>query len=384
MREIYLDTASTTRPAPEVLDAMLPFLRERFGNASSLHRRGVEAARALEDARIEVARALSREKDEVVFTSGATEANNLALRGAALAQKRRGERIVTTAVEHPSVLEPLRALEKEGFQVSLAPVGRDGTVDPEAILELVDERTILLSVMHVQNETGAVFPVEQIATRAKAKRPGLIVHSDGVQALGKVEPPSRAVDLYTVSAHKVHGPQGAGALAISRGTRILPLAHGGGQESGLRPGTENLAAIVGMGVAARLGRDRFVERRAKARALREALLEVLAGLGAVVNSPADGLPTTVHASFPGKAAEPLLHALEERGVIVSSGSACSTKKGGHGRSHVLDAMGLPDELKKSSLRFSFSPDETVKADIEAVGSALRELLVHGTLARPLR
>jgi cysteine desulfurase len=384
MHEIYLDTASTTRPAPEVLDAMLPFLRERFGNASSLHRRGVEAARAVEDARIEVARALARERDEVVFTSGATEANNLALRGAALAQKRRGDRIVATAVEHPSVLEPLRALEKEGFHLSLAPASRDGRVDPEAILGLIDERTVLLSVMHVQNETGAVFPVEQIATRAKGKRPGIVVHSDGVQALGKVEPPSRAVDLYTVSAHKVHGPQGAGALAISRGARILPLTHGGGQENNLRPGTENLAAIVGMGVAARLARERLAERRTKARLLRAKLLAVLGDLGAVINSPEDGVATTVHASFPGKAAEPLLHALEERGVIVSSGSACSTKRGGHGRSHVLDAMGLSDELKKSSLRFSFSPDETALADIEAACSALRELLVHGTLARPLR
>ncbi len=382
MREIYLDNAATTRPAPAVLEAMLPLLRDGFGNASSLHRRGVEASRAIEDARIEVARALGREKGEVVFTSGATEANNLALRGAALAQKRKGDHIVASAVEHPSVLEPLRALEKEGFRLSLAPVERDGRIDQEKLLALIDEKTILLSVMHVQNETGAIHPVEQLAQRAKAKRPGLVVHSDGVQALGKVEAPSRA-DLYTVSAHKVHGPQGAGALAIAKGARVLPLVTGGGQESGLRAGTENLAAIAGFGVAARMAREKLTERRTKARALRERLLAALRTLGAVVHSPEDGAPQIVNASFPGLAAEVLLHALEQKGVIVSSGSTCSTKKSGHGRSHVLDAMGLADDLKKSALRFSLSADETSADDLDAALVVLREL-VHGTLARPVR
>jgi cysteine desulfurase len=381
-REIYLDAAATTRPAPEVLEAMLPCLDDLFGNPSSLHRRGVETARAIDDARTEVARSLGRDRGEVVFTSGATEANNLALRGATLAQRRRGDHIVATAVEHPSVLEPLRALESEGFRLSLAPVERDGTIDPGKVLALVEEKTVLLSVMHVQNETGAVFPVESIAKRAKAKRPGLIVHSDGVQAWGKLEAPDRSVDLYVVSGHKVHGPQGAGALAIAKGTRVLAQVFGGGQEGGLRAGTENVAAIVGLGVAARLARERLSFRRSTARALRGRLEAGLRALGATILSPNESVPNTINASFPGAAAEPLLHALEQRGIIVSSGSACSSKKSGHGRSHVLDAMGLPDELKKSSLRLSFSADETGEREIDAALAALRELY-HGTLARSL-
>jgi cysteine desulfurase len=380
MQEIYLDAAATTRPAPEAVAAMLPFLRERFGNASSLHRRGVEAARALEDARIEVARAIDREKDEVVFTSGATEANNLALMGAAAAQERRGDHIVATAVEHPSVLEPLRALERDGWKVSLAPVEKDGSLDPERVLSIITDGTVLLSVMHVQNETGAIFPIDALAARAKAKRPGILVHSDGAQALGKVAAPSRAIDLYTISGHKAHGPLGAGALAISKGVRVLPLLHGGGQERKLRSGTENLPAIVGFGVAARLARERLGDRTKKARAIRERLESALRDLGAVFNSPPASVATTLNASFPGNAAEPLLHALEQRGVLVSSGSACSTKKPG---SHVLDAMGLRDEVKKSSLRFSFSPDDTQPEDVATAVSVLRELL-HGSLARPLR
>jgi cysteine desulfurase len=374
MTEIYLDNAATTRPAEAVLAAMLPFLREGFGNASSLHRRGVEAARAIEDARCQVAETLGRDPREVVFTSGATEANNLALVGTARAQRRRGDHIVATAVEHPSVLEPLRALEKEGFRVSLAPVGRDGRVDAEALLALVGEKTILVSVMHVQNETGAVSPIESLAAQVKAKRREIVFHSDGVQALGKLEAPSRAIDLYTASAHKVHGPQGAGALAVAKGTRLIPLVEGGGQEGGLRPGTENLAAIVGFGVAARLAREGRAARETAARALREQLVAGLATLDAVVNSPDDAVPSIVNASFPGAPAEPLLHALEGLGVIVSSGSACSSKKSGSGKmSHVLEAMGLADELKKSSLRLSLSR-ETTRDDIARALDALRAAL----------
>jgi len=374
MREIYLDNASTTRPAPEVVQALLPFLGERFGNASSLHRRGVEAARALEDARARVASLLDRELREVVFTSGGTESNNLALRGAALAQRRQGDHIVSTAVEHPSVLEPLAALAKEGFRVSLAKPGSGGRLDPEAVLSLVEEKTVLVSVMHVQNETGAVFPVGEIALRAKAKRPGIVVHSDGVQALGKLAPPSRAVDLYSVSAHKIHGPQGTGALAVSRGTRLLPLLQGGGHEGGLRSGTENLAAIVGFGVAAGLVREGASMREARARTLRAAFVSGLRETGARILTPEDAcIPTTVLASFEPAPAEPLLHALEERGVLASSGSACSSKKGGHGKSHVLEAMGLPPGVRASALRFSFSR-ETTDQDVKDALAAIREAL----------
>jgi cysteine desulfurase len=352
---------------------MLPLLRERFGNPSSLHRRGADASRALEDARIDVARALGREQREIVFTSGATEANNLAILGAARALKRRGDHVVATAVEHPSVLEPLRALEAEGFRVSLAPVRGDGNLDVEALLALIEEKTVLVSVMHVQNETGALFPIDLVAARAKQKKAGLVFHSDGAQALGKTAPPSRAVDLYTVSAHKVHGPLGAGALAIAKGVRVLPLVVGGGQEQGLRNGTENLPALVGFAAAARRAAAEQPARAKRDRALRERFVTGLASLDAVVNSPADGIASTLHVSFPGAASEPLLHALEERGVFASSGSACSQKKSGHGKSHVLEAMNLPPDRKSSALRFSFGAT-TTEGCVDRALVALRESL----------
>lgn len=379
---IYLDNNATTRVHPDVLAAMLPYFGERFGNASSLHRMGAEAARGLEEAREAVARALGAEPLEVVFTSGGTEANNLAVRGAVAALRRRGDHIVTSAVEHASVREVCQALEQEGLRVTYVPVREDGTLDPDAVVAAVEDATILVSIMHVQNETGAVFPIDAIARAVKARSPRLVVHSDGVQAVGKVPPPSRAVDLYTVSAHKVHGPKGAGALLVRRPARVLPQQVGGGQERGLRSGTEPLPQVVGLGVALRLA----VEARTAAMrdaAPRAALLrEGIVALGGVINSPVDAVPTTVNASFPGAPAEPLVHALEDRGVIVSTGSACTSKKAG--RSPVLRAMGLSEERLASALRFSLSRD-TTDADVGQALAALGEALATlKTPARPRR
>lgn len=368
---IYLDNNATTRVDEAVLRHMLPFFRERFGNPSSLHRLGADAARALDEAREAVARALGAEPQEVVFTSGGTEANNLALRGAVQALRRRGDHIVTTAVEHASVQEPLRALEQEGLRVTRVAPRADGDLDADAVLAEIEDSTILVSVMHVQNETGAVFPVEAIARRAKQRSSKLVVHSDGVQALGKVAPPGKAVDLYTVSAHKVHGPKGAGALVVRRPARVVPLLLGGGQEHGLRSGTEALPSLVGLGLAARLATEQrpALVRDAGRRLAR--LREGVLALGGVVNSPAGAVPTTLNVSFPGVAAEPLVHALEERGVVVSTGSACNTKK--HERSPVLRAMGLSDERVASAVRVSLSR-ETTDEDVDAALLALREAL----------
>jgi cysteine desulfurase len=371
---IYLDNNATTRVHPDVLAAMLPYFGERFGNPSSLHRLGAEAARGLEEAREAVARALGAEPGEVVFTSGGTEANNLALRGAVAALRRRGDHVVTTSVEHPSVREVCHALEQEGLRVTYVPVRPDGTLDPEAVVAAVEDATILVSIMHVQNETGAVFPVDAIARRVKARSQKLVVHSDGVQAVGKVAPPSRAVDLYSVSAHKVHGPKGAGALVVRRPARVLPQLVGGGQERGLRSGTEALPLVVGLGVALRLAVESRVAAMRDA-APRSALLrEGIVALGGVINSPAEAVPTTINASFPGAAAEPLLHALEDRDVIVSTGSACTSKKAS--RSPVLRAMGLSEERLASALRFSLSRDTTdadVRRSLAALGEALAAL-----------
>lgn len=379
---VYLDNNATTRVHPDVLAAMLPFFRERFGNPSSLHRLGAEAAGALDEAREAVARALGAEPQEVVFTSGGTEANALAIRGAVAALRRRGDHVVTTAVEHPAVSQTLEALEAEGLRVTRVPPLPSGELDPDAVVAAVEDGTILVSVMHVQNETGAVFPVEALARRVKARSSKVVFHSDGVQALGKVPPPGRAVDLYSVSAHKVHGPKGAGALVVRRGARVVPLFAGGGQERGLRGGTEPVPLLVGFGVAARLAteaRPAFVREAAR---LSARLREGLVAQGGVINSPEAAVPTTVNASFPGVAAEPLVHALEERGVVVSTGSACSSKRAA--RSPVLRAMGLPEERIASALRFSLSRETTeddVRRALEALGEALASLLPAGARAR---
>ncbi len=368
---VYLDNNATTRVAQDVLDAMLPFFREHYGNPSSLHRLGVVAERALTDARERTARALGAEPGRVVFTSGGTEANNLALRGAVAALRRRGDHIVTTAVEHPSVLEVCKAFEDDGLRVTYVPVESDGTLDVERVLDAVGEQTILVSVMHVQNETGAVFPVEAIARRAKAKRKPLLVHSDGVQGLGKVPIPGDAVDLYSISAHKVHGPKGAGALRLGSKTRIEALLRGGGQERGLRSGTEALPSLVGLGKAAQLAAEGRVLFKTEATQLNAQLRAGIEAQGGVVNSPECAVPSTLNASFPGVAAEPLLHALEAREVYVSTGSACASRKGT--KSLVLMAMNLDSARIDSALRFSLSR-ETTSGEIDLALAALREAL----------
>ncbi|MGE0713200.1 MAG: cysteine desulfurase family protein [Planctomycetota bacterium] len=380
---IYLDNAATTRLAPEVLEAMLPWLRERFGNPGSLHRLGAEAAGALARAREQVAAALAAEPDEVVFTGGGTEANALAIAGAVAARRRRGDHVVVSAVEHPAVAETLRQLqEREGLRVTVLPVDPERGLTPAAVAAAVEDQTILVSVMHVQNETGAVFPVEELARAAKAKSRKLLVHADGVQALGKLPAPGPEVDLYAVSAHKVHGPKGAGALRVRRGVHLVPLVRGGGQEGGLRGGTENVAALVGFGVAAELAVAARAGLRARAATLGARLREGVLALGGVINSPADAFPTLLNASFPDLLAEPLLHALEAREVFVSTAAACRTRKGK--RSAVLQALGVRGARLASALRFALSRETTaeeVEGALLALGEALSELRAGAAAAR---
>jgi cysteine desulfurase len=371
---VYLDNSATTRVAAEVLEAMLPWLRERWGNPSSLHRLGADAARAVAEAREQVARALACAPGEVVFTSGGTEANNLALRGAVRALRRRGDHVVTTAVEHPSVAEVLAVLEGEGARVTRVAVEPDGTLAPDAVVDAIEDGTVLVSVMHVQNETGAIFPIEAIARRAKARSKKLLVHSDGVQALGKVPPPSDAVDLYTISGHKAHAPKGVGALRVGRRARIAPLLHGGGQEGGRRSGTEPVPGIVALGVALELAQRERAAFHQRAGRLSARLRAGAEALGGVVNSPDSAVPSVLNVSFPGVAAEPLLHALEERDVYVSTGSACHSRKGA--KSPVLQAMGLSEARVASALRFSLSRETTedeVTWALDALAAAVRSL-----------
>jgi len=353
-----------------VREAMLPCLDALYGNPGSLHGLGAAAARALDEAREQVAQALGGSPRELVFTSGGTEANNLALRGVVAALRRRGDHAVTSAVEHPSVAEVFNALEADGLRVTRVPVDAQGRLDARAVVEAVTPSTILVSVMHVQNETGAVFPVQAIARQAKQKNAVLRVHSDGVQAFGKLPTPE-AVDLYSVSAHKLHGPKGAGALLLRKGSRVIAQQRGGGQEHGLRSGTENVPALVGFGVAAALAREARAEWTQSARELGQRLRAGVEALGGVLNSPPDAAPWIVNVSFPGVAAEPLLHALEERGVYVSTGAACASRK--REPSPVLRAMGLGRDRLESALRFSLSRltrPEDVEAGLAGLEAAL--------------
>ena len=367
--EHYLDNSATTRVLPEAAEKAAFLMTEGYGNPSSLHTMGFAARQAVEEARSLVAARLGAEAQEIVFTSGGTESNNLALFGAALARKRLGNKIVTTAAEHDSVLGPCRELGKLGFQVVELKPDRQGRLPEEALLEAIDGQTILVSVMLVNNETGAIFPVEAAARAIRRKKAPALLHVDAVQAFGKLPftPKKLGADLVTVSAHKIHGPKGIGALYVGKGVRILPHVFGGGQERGLRSGTESAPLIGAFGEAARLLPD-LREALGKVGALNALLREKLRELPDVtVHSPEDGLPYVLNFSAGAVRGETMLHFLAQRQVYVSSGSACGKAK----PSHVLEAMGLPPQQVSSALRASFSRFST-REDVEALAQGLQE------------
>jgi cysteine desulfurase len=367
---IYADHASTTRPAPEVVEAMLPWLGERFGNASSVHTRGEAAREAVESARLEVARLLGAQPEEVVCTATGSESNNLALQGAMRAANGR-RRLVTTAIEHASVLETARALEAEGFALTVLPVRPNGAVDPDVVADALGDDVALVSVMAVNNETGVIQPVEEIGPLVRAA--GALFHVDAVQAPGRIPitVDGWQADLASVAAHKFHGPQGAAALFVRRRTRLVPLVHGGHHERDRRAGTENVAAIVGMGVAAARARASLAsggpERVAS---LGERLLaRILArvphsALNGDLNRRAGG---TLNLRLHGVDGEAVLHELDRAGIQVSTGSACSS--GRQAPSHVLLAMGLTPEEAHASVRFSLGEDNT-EEEVDRIGDEL--------------
>jgi cysteine desulfurase len=358
---IYLDYNATAPAAPEVQDAVARAMRDHFGNPSSVHAFGQQAKAALDEARGQVASLIGADPAEIVFTSGGTESDNLAIRGAfeALAPAGR-RRIVTTGIEHEAVLNTVKALAARGADVVTVPAGRDGVVDLEAMAAAITPETALVSVMLANNEVGTIQPVEVVA--AQCRQHGALLHTDAVQAAGKIPVSVRAlgVDLLAISAHKFSGPKGVGALWIRRGVRLMSQATGGRQERNRRGGTENVPAIAGMGVAARLAREALSGGHLDAmRALRDRLeAGVLDSIeGTVVNGTADGrVPNTTNISFDGIEAESLLIALDLEGVAVSTGSACSS--GTLEPSHVLKAMGLPQAFARNSLRFSLGPSTT--------------------------
>lgn len=374
---IYLDYNATSPVAPEVADAISVALADTFGNPSSVHRPGQQARAALDAARDEVAALVGGEPAEVVFTSGGTESDNCAIRGVAEAFEDQGRRhIVTTAIEHEAVLNTVKALARRGWRVTVLPVGADGVVDPESLRAVVASDTVLVSAMHANNETGVVQPIAELA--GIARQAGALFHTDAVQSVGRlaVDAHGLGVDLLSLSAHKIGGPKGAGALWVRRGTRLVSTMTGGRQERNRRAGTENVPALVGFGVAARLARTRLDREASRLVRLRDrlerAVLAQIAGT-AVNGDPARRLPNTSNISFDGVEAEALLIALDLEGIAVSTGSACSS--GTLEPSHVLRAMGLAPHRVQSSLRFSLGMT-TSEAEIDAVVELLPRLVAR--------
>ena len=378
MEEIYLDNSATTRVCEKSAEKVLELMTQCYGNPSSLHKKGLEAQREVAHARQAVAVSLGAQPREIIFTSGGTEANNLAVLGGAAAGRRRGKRIVTTAIEHPSVLEPMRQLEKEGFEVVFLTPDTDGRVPEEAVLKAVTGDTILISVMAVNNELGSIQPIEVLKKAVKRAGAPALVHVDGVQAYGKLplRPEKLGIDLLTVSGHKIHGPKGVGALYVSKNARILPRTFGGGQERELRPGTEAAPLIAGLGAAVEELPD-WRQAYSRMEKLRDYTLQKLSGLeGVEVNSPVEGLPYLLNFSALGIRSETMLHFLAQRGIYVSSGSACAKGK----QSHVLKAAGLPDSRISSAIRVGFSRENTER-DADALAEGVREGLASLARAR---
>lgn len=357
---VYLDHNATTPLDPEVLAAMLPLLGEGFGNPSSLHAWGREARQALERARTTIARAVgSSDRDSIVFTSGGTEADNLALSGVAAAQQARGRHVIVSAVEHHAVLNTAAHLSRLGFAVTRLPVDAQGLLDPEEVGRAIRPDTVLVSLMHGNNETGVLFPIPAVGRICRER--GITFHTDAVQSFGKLplDVEALGLDLLSLSGHKIHGPKGIGALYIRRGTKMQPLLHGGTQERSRRAGTENVAAAVGLARAAELSlRDQAGTAKRMAD-LRDRLeLGLMAALPGVLRNghPTERLPHTTNLAFAGVEAESLILALDLNGVGVSSGAACSS--GSLEPSHVLVAMGLPPDRVASSIRFSLARTTT--------------------------
>jgi len=376
MKEIYFDNSATTSVLPAVRDEILTTLEDNFGNPSSMHRKGWEAEKTVKLAKERIAATLKCKESEICFTSGGTEADNMAIIGGADARKRYGRHLITTAVEHPAVGNTMAHLEKAGYEVTYLPVDSTGTLRLSDLQNAVRPDTTLISVMMVNNEVGARMPIEEIGAWLKAERPDILFHVDAVQGYGKyrINLKKPGIDMLSVSSHKIHGPKGIGFLYLRDKVKIEPIVFGGGQQKGLRSGTENVPGITGIGKAAELAYADFDAHIAHMYELRERLSKGLAAMdGVSLNGPAgkDGAPHIVSASFEGVRAEVLLHALEERGIYVSAGSACASNH--PGLSGTLMAIHLRKELLDSTLRFSLNPYNT-EEEADLCLAALRELL----------
>ena len=367
-----MDHSATTPVAPEVLEAMLPYFSEKFGNASSLHGYGLEAKEALEDSREKVARLLGANQEEIIFTSGGTESDNLALKGIARRSKEKGKHIITSSVEHPAILETCRNLQKEGFEVTYLPVTSEGLVDLAALESAIRPDTILISVMHANNEIGTIQLLEEIGRIAAEK--DIFFHTDAVQSVGKIAVDVNAlgVDLLSLSAHKLYGPKGVGALYVRKGTRLESIVQGGGHERGLRSGTENVAGIVGLARAAELTAESMATEGQRLTELRDRLAAVV--LEKVKDAWINGsmkkrLPGNLNFGFKYVEGESLLLFLDSKGIAVSTGSACSSHK--LEPSHVLLSLGLRPEECHGSLRITMGRSNT-KEEVDYVAKCIAE------------
>lgn len=376
--EVYLDNAATTRAFDSVKEIIVKTLEVDYGNPSSMHKKGLDAEKYIKGAKDILAKALKADVKEIYFTSGGTESNNMALIGAAYGNRRSGNHIITTKIEHPSVHNPLIFLEENGFRISYISVDSLGRIQEEELLEAVCEDTILVSLMYVNNETGSVQNIKEISKKIKQKNPVTLVHVDAIQAFGKyiIYPSREGIDLLSISGHKIHGPKGSGVLYVKDKVKVKPILFGGGQQKGMRSGTENVPGVAGIGQAVS---DIYKDHEKMVTKLYDLKQQLIDGLkrmeGVYINCVGDAIresaPHIVSASFEGIRSEVLLHALEDKGIYVSSGSACATN---HPElSTTLQAIGLDKKLLDSTLRFSFSV-YTTREDISYTLETLEELV----------
>lgn len=376
--EAYLDNAATTRVFPEVRKMMVHVMEEDFGNPSSKHTKGITAENYIKEAKETICTQLKCKPKEIIFTSGGTESNNMAFIGTAIANRRAGKHVITTRIEHASVHEPMAYLEEMGYDVTYLPVDSTGRVSVEELENAIREDTFLISIMYVNNEVGSVQPIEQIGQMLKKKHPQILFHVDAIQAFGKykIVPKKLGVDMMSVSGHKIHGPKGSGFLYVNEKVKIRPILFGGGQQDGMRSGTENVPAIAGLGVAVKEIYTGHSEKRAKLYELKKRLIAGLQDVdGVTINALIDPIektaPHIVSVSFANTRSEVMLHALAQKGVFVSSGSACSSN---HPElSGTLQAIGVKSELLDSTLRFSFSVMTTLE-EIDYAIEVVKEVL----------
>lgn len=359
----YFDNSATTKCAPSVIEKMNEVMNEHYGNPSSLHNVGFDGEKMLSEARSIIAKSLKADEKEIIFTSGGTESNNMALLGSAMANKRAGRHIITSSIEHASVNAPLKMLEELDYEITYLPCDNNGTVSISELEDNIRDDTILVSIMHVNNEIGAVQPIEDIGRIIKKHNSNCLFHVDAIQSFGKyaINPKKMNIDLLSVSGHKIHGPKGSGFLYIKQGTKIKPIIYGGGQERGLRSGTENVYSQCGLGVAVSLMCDDMEENVKKLRTLKEHFVDRIKDMDfATINGLTNeqSAPNIVSVSIKDVRAEVVLHSLEEKEIYVSAGSACSSNK--PAISKTLQAINVPKEMLDKTVRFSFSIYNTIE------------------------